>query len=135
MRRCDADFIDPQLRRFVGMDVMHAGGEADNDAVVDRHREVMTLVVDELTSKRRLDRIVEDVVGNAVEYGAVAGTKHSVFERHRQIFARDSDWPYSRPRGIPAWRAGKQERRASCCGTGSSRDWHARTMRCRHARS
>src|SRR5687767_8729502 len=101
MSRCDADLVDPQLRRLVGMDVAHAGGEADDDTVVDHHREVMAFVVDELPRKCRLDRVVEDAVCNAVENSAVAGAKHSVFERHRRIFARGSDWPYSRPRGFP----------------------------------
>ena len=36
MARRDADLVDPQLRRLVGMDVVHGRGEADDDAVVDR---------------------------------------------------------------------------------------------------
>src|SRR6187551_3898018 len=60
----------------------------------------MSIVAEEFLRQRRLDRAVEEIGCNPVEYGGVAGAQHSIFECHWRIFARSSDWPYSRPGGV-----------------------------------
>src|SRR6185436_17927440 len=67
----------------------------------------MSIVAEEFLRQRRLDRAVEEIGCNPVEYGGVAGAQHSIFECHWRIFARSSDWPYSRPGGVAmaSWQA------------------------------
>ena len=59
------------------MHVVHAGREADHYAVIYRDRNVMTRIAQELARALRVDRVVEHVGVNAVQYAFVAGAEQS----------------------------------------------------------
>ena len=64
VRRCDGDFVDPELGRLVGVHVVNAGCHADDEVAVERDGEVVARVGEELRAPARVDWIVEDVVGD-----------------------------------------------------------------------
>lgn len=69
--RCDANFIDPQFGRFVGVNVMDSGGESDHDAIHQRDHDVMTRVIEKFPRQFFVHGVVEDIVRGVEEEGEV----------------------------------------------------------------
>jgi hypothetical protein len=59
MSGCEADFVDPQRWRFVGMYVMDGGCEADYQARIDCHGYVVPGIGKELFRECGVNRIIE----------------------------------------------------------------------------
>jgi len=53
---------------------MHAGRESDHNAIVDRDRDMVTGVCEELSRQSRIDRTIEDAVCDPCEDRLVART-------------------------------------------------------------
>ena len=67
----DADLVDIEFGRLVGM-AMHDGrGLPDHDAVMDRHDHVVAGLGEIRGEPHRIDRLVEHVFGDAVEHGRI----------------------------------------------------------------
>jgi hypothetical protein len=92
MRRGDGDFVDPQLRRLVGMEVVDAGGEADDegrDAArfggsgggrVDGDGDVVVRVGEEFCGEGWVDGIVDELRGDVGEDEVVTGAEDFDFD-------------------------------------------------------
>ena len=74
MRRCDADLVDPELRRLVRVHVVEGRHHADDQAVLTRDDEMMALVGKELGGPARHEWAVEDVGGHVLKHGSIPGT-------------------------------------------------------------
>ena len=59
--RCDAHLVYPELGRLVRMHVVHPGGEADYQMIIERHHEVMARITQEFGTPLRRNHVVEDV--------------------------------------------------------------------------
>jgi hypothetical protein len=67
MRRSHPNLIHPELGRFVGMNVVHSGGHADDLLTDNRNRHVMSWVGEVLGGPAWIDCIVEDVRRDTIE--------------------------------------------------------------------
>ena len=82
-RRGGADFVDVELVDLVGVPVDHGGALADDEVVLHREQHQVAGSPKVGAHPVGMDRFVEDVGRDAVEYGFVAG---------RQAFERDGHW-------------------------------------------
>ena len=73
MTRGDADFVDPQLRRFVWMDVVDAGGKSDHLSLIDRHGQMVVRVAEKLGHQARIDVMIEDAWCDVAKHRPIAG--------------------------------------------------------------
>ncbi len=64
---CNTDLIDPQLRRFVGMYVVHARSKADDFALIDGNRQMVPVIAQELRHEGGLEVVVEHLRRDVVE--------------------------------------------------------------------
>src|ERR1051325_7505005 len=83
MRRSDADLVDPQLARLVGMHVMHRRRHPDDDAVVQRNNQMMARVSEEFLGEPLVDRTVEDIRCDAIEDAGVSAAEEADVDTHR----------------------------------------------------
>jgi hypothetical protein len=75
MDRRNSDLVNPQLGRFVGVEVMH-GGNKPNDLVrLDRGDEMMPRIAEKLCGQRLSGRIVEHTRRGAANKCGVARAK------------------------------------------------------------
>lgn len=72
-----ANFVHPQLGRFVGMDVVHSGRHADNLPAEQRNRHVMPGIGEKFGGPSRVDRGVENVWRDAIEDCGVGWAQHA----------------------------------------------------------
>ena len=61
MTRGHPDLVDPQLRRFIRMDVVHTGGKSDHLPLIDRHGQMMAGIAEELGQMARIDGTIEHI--------------------------------------------------------------------------
>ena len=78
----DGDFVDPEVRGLVRMDVVHTRRESDDLPLIDGNRQMMPFVLKELCHERRIERVVEDAWRDVPEKGVVAGLEHSDLRHH-----------------------------------------------------
>ncbi|CAE6907661.1 hypothetical protein R69749_08486 [Paraburkholderia domus] len=67
MCRRKRNLVDPQLCRFVGVDIVNSRGKADDHAIVDRNSNVMTRVLKKFSGQFWIYRIVEYLGCNVCE--------------------------------------------------------------------
>ena len=80
----DADLVDIELGRLVGMAMHDRRGLADHHAAVDRHEHVVARLAEVGGKPGRVDRLVEHVVGDAHKQCRIAGRQPPDFDfRHR----------------------------------------------------
>ena len=88
MARRDADFVDEQLRRLVGMHIVHRRRHPDHVIGVDRDSEVVPRVTKELGGERGIDLVIEDAGGDARQQLRVVGRQHADFDIRRDLAGR-----------------------------------------------
>jgi hypothetical protein len=67
----DPYLIDPELGWFIGMHIVHRGGEADDQRSVARYHDVMAGIGEEFGAPPGVDRLVEDIRRYVVENGSL----------------------------------------------------------------
>ena len=77
VRRCDADLVHPQLRRFIGMHIMERRGHADHHASVERDGQVVARVGEKFGRPAWVDGVVEYLRRDVVEHRGVAGAEQA----------------------------------------------------------
>src|SRR5580704_6854986 len=65
------------------MDVVNRGGETDDNPFVNRNGDMMSRVSKKFPRHPRVDWIVENVFGDALQYVLIAALKDLNFDRHR----------------------------------------------------
>jgi hypothetical protein len=81
--RGNPDLVHPQLGRLVRVDVMYPRGEADHLLAIDRDGQVVPGITEKLGRPPRIDRLIEDVLRDPVEYRSVIGVEYPHGDRHR----------------------------------------------------
>ena len=89
MRGSDGDLIDPQLCRLVRMDVMNAGDEPHDDAIIHRHYQMVAVIVKEFIGQVGLELIVEHPVCDAGQEGGISGTDEPDVHDRRRVYGAD----------------------------------------------
>jgi hypothetical protein len=69
-------------RRFVGVDVVHSRGEADDQTVVDRDCEMMPGIRKKFGGKIRVNRVIEHTRGDSRQNVFIAAPQDPDFDRH-----------------------------------------------------
>ena len=103
------DLVDPEFGRLVGMEMVDRRCHPDNHVAVERDRQVMPPVGEELGGPARVDRVVEDLRRNAVEQGGVPGAEKPDGRAHRDSVLSQADPAVSLIRAA--------ERKAACSGS------------------
>ena len=80
MSRRNSNLVNPQLRRLVGMDVVHPGCEANDQPILDGDCDVMTSIFKEFFGQFRIDWIVEHPRGNSPEDSIIAAPQDLDFD-------------------------------------------------------
>lgn len=71
----DADFVDPQLWAFVGVDVVHSGRHADYVPIVEGDYQVMTFITEEFCGPSSIDLSVEHIRRNVQQNVCITGAQ------------------------------------------------------------
>ena len=67
VRGRDTELVDPELWRFVGVHVDDARHHSDHGVAVESHYHMVARVGQEFPGPSRIDRTVENAIGNAME--------------------------------------------------------------------
>jgi hypothetical protein len=85
------------------MDVVYPRGEADHGAVLDRHDEMVSRILEKLRNQRGVHVVVEHADGHAAEDGFVVGPEVADVEGHSRLPIRLKNGrartPYETPAG------------------------------------
>jgi hypothetical protein len=87
MSRGYTNFVDPQLRRFVRMYVMHARGKSDDLALIERDRQVVSVVTQELGHKPWVHVMIENTRCHVVENRLVPRKKNLDVRSHALVLS------------------------------------------------
>lgn len=78
----DADFIDPHLRRFVRVNVVHARGKSYDLATINCDRQMVPRIRDELRHEYGIAPVVEYAWRDIVEDRVIPESQHSDLDGH-----------------------------------------------------
>ena len=87
--------VDEELWRLVRVDVVYRGSHPDNAAVLDRHREVMARIIEELSRAGGVHLMVEYPDRNVVEYRGIVAPEQANLQGHSYVVGGEP--PLGRP--------------------------------------
>lgn len=84
MRRCNADFVDPEIRaRLVRVQVDDRRHKANDAVLIDRDHEPVAPIVEERGGRARIHRVVEDVRSHVGENPFILRSEQSNLNGHQ----------------------------------------------------
>src|SRR5580658_9149187 len=82
MRRREPDFVNPQLGRLIGMDMVDGGSETDDQAVVNGDSDMMSRILQKYPGEFFVDWFVEHFCGDVSKHVLIAALQYFDFHGH-----------------------------------------------------